>query len=63
MRTRVIGDELPMLELLRNAPYGRGFRVMTAAEVITALEIATAHESDSIVFDIGLPRLDGFELM
>jgi DNA-binding response OmpR family regulator len=36
---------------------------MTAADGETGLEIATAHEFDAIVLDIGLPKLDGYALM
>jgi len=36
---------------------------MTAADGETGLEIAMAHEFDSIVLDIGLPHLDGYGLM
>lgn len=63
MRTLVIEDELRMLELLRKGLYERGFTVMTAADGVTGLEIATAYEFDSIVLDIGLPRLDGYMVM
>jgi len=52
-----------MLELLRKGLYERDFTVMTAADGETALEIATAHEFDSIVLDIGLPQLDGYGLV
>jgi DNA-binding response OmpR family regulator len=63
MRILVIEDETRMLELLRKGLYEHGFTVMTAADGEAGLEIATAHEFDSIVLDIGLPRLDGYELM
>ena len=49
-----------MLELLCKGLYEHGFTVMTAADGETGLDIATAHEFDSIMLDIGLPRLDGY---
>jgi DNA-binding response OmpR family regulator len=52
-----------MLELLRKGLYEHEFAVMTAADGETGLEIAMAHEFDSIVLDIGLPRLDGYGLI
>lgn len=52
-----------MLELLRKGLYEHDFAVMTAADGETGLEIATAHEFDTIVLDIGLPQLDGYGLM
>jgi DNA-binding response OmpR family regulator len=63
MRILIIEDEPRMLELLRKGLYEHGFTVMTAPDGETGLDIATAHEFDSIVLDIGLPRLDGYELM
>jgi DNA-binding response OmpR family regulator len=52
-----------MLELLSKGLYEYGFTVMTAADGERGLEIATVHEFDSIVLDIGLPRMDGYALM
>jgi DNA-binding response OmpR family regulator len=63
MRILVVEDESRMLELLRKGLYEHGFTVMTAADGVTGLEIATHHECDAIVLDIGLPRLDGYQLM
>jgi DNA-binding response OmpR family regulator len=63
MRILIVEDEPRMLELLRKGLYEHGFTVMTASDGQTGLEIATAHEFDAIVLDIGLPRLNGFTLM
>ncbi len=63
MRILVIEDEVRMLELLRKGLYESGFTVMTAPDGETGLAMATAHELDAIVLDIGLPRLDGYGLM
>ena len=52
-----------MLELLRKGLYECGYTVMISADGETGLEIATAHQLDAIVLDIGLPRLDGYALM
>jgi DNA-binding response OmpR family regulator len=63
MRILVIEDETRMLELLRKGLYEHDFAVMTAADGETGLEIATAHEFDAIVLDVGLPRMDGYGMM
>ncbi len=63
MRILIVEDEARMLELLRKGLYEQGFAVMTAADGETGLEIATAHDFDAIVLDIGLPKLDGYALM
>ena len=63
MRILIVEDEPRMLELLRKGLYEHGYTVMAAADGETGLEIATVHEFDSIVLDIGLPQMNGFELM
>lgn len=63
MRILVVEDEPRMLELLRVGLYEHGFTVMTASDGESGLEIATAHEFDAVVLDIGLPRLDGYSVM
>jgi DNA-binding response OmpR family regulator len=63
MRILIVEDEPRMLELLRKGLYEHGFTVMTAADGEKGLEMASAHELDAIVLDIGLPKLDGFALM
>ncbi|MFZ1086986.1 MAG: response regulator transcription factor [Terracidiphilus sp.] len=63
MRILIIEDEPRMLELLSKGLYESGFTVMTAADGELGLEMATAHELDAIVLDIGLPKLDGYALM
>ena len=63
MRILVVEDESRMLELLRKGLYEHGFTVMTAADGETGLQVASVYEFDAIVLDIGLPRLDGFQLM
>ncbi len=62
MRILVIEDETRMLELLRKGLYESGCTVMTASDGEAGFEIAMAYEFDAIVLDIGLPRLDGFEV-
>lgn len=63
MRILIVEDEPRLLELLHKGLYEHGFTVMTAPDGQAGLEIATAHEFDAIVLDIGLPRLNGFTLM
>ncbi|MGA7857280.1 MAG: response regulator transcription factor [Terracidiphilus sp.] len=63
MRTLIIEDEPRMLELLSEGLYEHGFTVMTASDGESGLKTALSHELDSIVLDIGLPRMDGLALM
>jgi DNA-binding response OmpR family regulator len=63
MRILIVEDEARMSELLRKGLYEYGFTVMTAADGEAGLQIATTHDFDAIVLDIGLPKLDGYQLM
>jgi DNA-binding response OmpR family regulator len=63
MRILIVEDEPRMLELLRMGLYEHGFTVMTADDGETGLQIGSAYEFDAIVLDIGLPRMDGYELL
>jgi DNA-binding response OmpR family regulator len=63
MRILIVEDEPRMLELLRMGLYEHGFTVMTAPDGETGLEIATAHAFDALVLDIGLPRMNGYNVM
>ena len=63
MRILIIEDEPRMLELLRRGLEEHDCAVMTAMDGDTGLDLATAHEFDAIVLDVGLPRRDGFELV
>ncbi len=63
MRILVIEDEPRMQELLRKGLYERDFTVMTATDGETGVEIALTHQFDSIVLDIGLPKLDGYGVL
>jgi len=63
MRILIIEDEPRMLDLLRKGLYEHGYTVMTAADGETGLEIAASFEFKAILLDIGLPRLNGYELI
>jgi len=63
MRVLIVEDEPRMVELLRQGLYERGFTVMSAADGVTALEIATTFQFDVVVLDIGLPLMDGYAMM
>jgi len=62
MRILVVEDEPRMLELLRKGLQEHDCAVMTATDGETGLEIASSFDFDAIVLDIGLPRLDGYEV-
>lgn len=51
-----------MLVLLREGLYESGFAVVTATDAESAIEITASLEFDSIILDVGLPRMNGYEL-
>ena len=63
MRILVIEDEPRMLELLRRGLQEHDCAVMTAMDGETGLEIVSGCEFDAIVLDIGLPRLNGYDVI
>jgi DNA-binding response OmpR family regulator len=61
-RILVVEDDLTLLETLEYNLSGEGYEVLTAADGLTALEVAREEEPDLVVLDLMLPRLDGFEV-
>ncbi|MBN1811761.1 MAG: response regulator transcription factor [Anaerolineae bacterium] len=61
-RILVVEDDLTLLETLEYSLSGEGYQVITAADGLTALEVAREEHPDLIVLDLMLPRLDGFEV-
>jgi DNA-binding response OmpR family regulator len=61
-RILIVEDDLTLLETLEYNLSGEGYEVTTAADGLTALEVAREEHPDLIVLDLMLPRLDGFEV-
>ena len=61
-RILVVEDDLTLLETLEYNLAGEGYEVITAADGLTAVEVAREGQPDLIVLDLMLPRLDGFEV-
>ena len=59
----IIEDDTDTLELLRATFETRGFRVTTCASAAEALEVAPRDSIDLIISDIGIPEMDGFEMI
>lgn len=55
-------DEATLLETLEYNLERQGYHVFTAADGLTALEVARSEEPDLVILDLMLPRLDGFEV-
>ena len=59
----VVEDDEDTLELLQSAFKAKGFRVTTCQSASEALAVAPANSIDLILSDIGMPHMDGFEMM
>jgi two-component system, OmpR family, KDP operon response regulator KdpE len=62
-RILIVDDEPQILRALRINLQARQYRVVTAATGADALHAAAAHRPDLVVLDLGLPDLDGVEVI
>jgi DNA-binding response OmpR family regulator len=58
----VVEDDLILLETLEYNLKAEGYRVLTTADGLAALEVARKELPDLVVLDVMLPGLDGFEV-
>jgi DNA-binding response OmpR family regulator len=61
-RILVVEDDITLLETLEYNLAGEGYEILTAADGLTAVEVAREQRPDLIVLDLMLPGLDGFEV-
>jgi len=59
----VVDDEPQLLRALRINLRARGYEVHVAATGTDALRVAAAHPPDVVVLDLGLPDMDGTEVV
>ena len=62
-RVLIVDDDTQLLRALRINLTARGYLVLTAADGRTALRAAAEHRPDVVVLDLGLPDLDGTEVI
>ncbi|MHB1319278.1 MAG: response regulator [Anaerolineae bacterium] len=59
----VVDDEARMRALLEAYLNGRGYRVLTAADGLEALQVAGRSHPDLVVLDVMMPRMDGIDFL
>lgn len=59
----IVDDEPHLLRALSMNLSGRGYRVTSATTGTAALELAAAQQPDLLVLDLGLPDIDGLEVI
>jgi two-component system, OmpR family, KDP operon response regulator KdpE len=62
-RILVVDDEPQILRGLRTNLVARGYEVETAADGETALDLAARDRPDVVIVDLGLPGIDGVEVI
>lgn len=62
-RILIVDDEPQILRALRINLHARQYDVVTAANGAEALHAAAAHRPDLVVLDLGLPDIDGVEVI
>lgn len=63
IRVLVVDDDPQILRALRINLTARGYQVLTAPDGATALRAAAESHPDVVVLDLGLPDLDGIEVI
>jgi DNA-binding response OmpR family regulator len=63
MNLLIVEDEKRMAELLRKGLEEEGHTVVCAADGIEGLELSRSYNFDTIILDIMMPRLDGYEMV
>jgi two-component system KDP operon response regulator KdpE len=59
----IVDDDIRLLRALRITLTARGYAITTAADGRTALRAAAERKPDAIVLDLGLPDLDGADVI
>ena len=59
----VVDDEPQIRRLLRTSLGAQGYRVLESADGRTALHMLARHAVDLVILDLGLPDIDGVELI
>lgn len=62
LKILAVDDSPTVTELIKDAFEAEGYRVMTAGDGVSALNLALAENPDLIIADITMPGLDGWEL-
>ena len=63
LRVLVVDDEPPIRRFLRTSLHAQGYHVLEAEDGGTALDLIGRNPPDVIILDLGLPDIDGVEVI
>ena len=63
MRILIADDDPQILRALKVTLRARGYEIITADDGAQALEMAASHRPDLVMLDLGMPKLDGVEVI
>ena len=63
LRVLIVDDEPAIVRFLRASLESQGYIVSTAADARTALDVVRKGAADLIVLDLGLPDMDGLDVV
>ena len=63
LRVLIVDDEPPIRRFLRTSLHAQGYHVLEAEDGVTALGLIARNPPDVIVLDLGLPDIDGVEVI
>jgi CheY-like chemotaxis protein len=63
VKVLVVDDEVDARELIKRLLEECDAEVLTASNAVDAIALAMAHKFDVLVSDIGMPEIDGYELL
>jgi two-component system, OmpR family, KDP operon response regulator KdpE len=63
LRVLIVDDEPPIRKLLRMGLTAQGYQVLEAPNGKAALELVAAQSPDLVILDLGLPDVQGFDLL
>jgi len=59
----VVDDEVPIVRALKTSLQARGYQALAAHNGQTALSLLAANPIDVVILDLGLPDMDGLEVL
>lgn len=63
MKILIADDDPQILRALKVTLRARGYEIVTADNGAEALDLAASHRPDLVMLDLGMPRLDGIEVI